>query len=222
MEPSTKETFEQQGYVILKQLYTPEEADALKAEAAAIMARHAVDKSGVFLGLTAESPLFKEAARAPELARVLKAIIGSSVMFMNDKLVFKNASTDFGSPWHQDYSYWHGSHKLSVWIALDDADAANGCLRVLPGSHVSAASHDGEVADDNGFIYRLDETDIDASRIVDFPAAKGDAIVFHDLLLHASYPNRSGTDRWALISTYKDGTQPDPEYGWAEAAFELE
>lgn len=219
---TAKEMFEEQGYVILRGLYSPEEADALKAEAAAIMARHGVDKSGVFLGLTAESPLFKEAAQTPELAKALKEIIGSSVVFMNDKLVFKNASTDFGSPWHQDYSYWHGSHKLSVWIALDDADESNGCLRILPGSHAETASHNGEVADDNGFIYRLNEADIDAARIVDCPAAKGDAIVFHDLLLHASYPNRSGADRWALISTYKDGTQPDPEYGWAKAAFVLE
>lgn len=222
MAASMKEQFEQHGYVVLKQLYSPDEADALKAEAAAIVSRHQVDKSGVFLGLTAESPLFKEAAQAPELVRALKAVIGESVVFMSDKVVFKNASTDFGSPWHQDYSYWHGSHKYSVWIALDDANPDNGCLRVIPGSHRSTVSHDGEASDGHGFDHRLNEADIDAAQVVDFPASKGDALVFHDLLLHASYPNRSGADRWALISTYKDGSQPDPEYSWASAAFALE
>ncbi|RED64411.1 phytanoyl-CoA dioxygenase family protein [Cohnella phaseoli] len=221
MTAAFKEEFENQGYVILKGLYTTEEAHRLKEEAAAILARHDVHQSGVFLGLTAESPLFKEAARTPRLAQALKEIVGDSVVFLSDKLVFKNASTDFGSPWHQDYSYWRGSHKLSVWIALDDANPANGCLRIVPGSHLSTASHDGQVTDDLGFVHRLDEKDIDPSQIVDLPASKGDAIVFHDLLLHASYPNTSGADRWALISTYKDGTQPDPDYSWAKAAFAL-
>ncbi|SDX57013.1 phytanoyl-CoA dioxygenase family protein [Paenibacillus sp. CF384] len=221
MTAAMKEEFDRQGYFILKQLYSQEEVQALKAEAAEILARHDVDRSGVFLGLTSESELFKEAAQSPALTRALKAIIGDYVLFMNDKVVFKNASTDFGSPWHQDYSYWHGSHKFSVWIALDDATPANGCLRVLPGSHRSTISHDGDAADNNGFVHRLNEDQIDASQVVDFTATKGDAIVFHDLLLHASYSNTSGADRWALISTYKDGTQPDPEYPWAKAAFAL-
>ncbi|SFT26927.1 phytanoyl-CoA dioxygenase family protein [Paenibacillus sp. BC26] len=221
MTEAMKEEFDRQGYFILKQLYSQDEVQALKAEAARILAKHDVDQSGVFLGLAAESELFKEAARTPELTRALKAIIGDAVLFMNDKVVFKNASTDFGSPWHQDYSYWHGSHKFSVWIALDDATAANGCLRVLPGSHRSTVSHDGDASDNHGFIHRLNEEQIDASQVVDFEASKGDAIVFHDLLLHASYSNTSGADRWALISTYKDGTQPDPEYPWAKAAFAL-
>ncbi len=221
MTATFKEEFENQGYVILKGLYTTEETRRLKEEAAAILARHDVHQSGVFLGLTAESPLFKEAARTPRLAQALKEIVGDSVVFLSDKLVFKNASTDFGSPWHQDYSYWHGSHKLSVWIALDDADPANGCLRIVPGSHLSTVSHDGQATDDLGFVHRLDEKDIDPALIVDLPTSTGDAIVFHDLLLHASYPNTSGADRWALISTYKDGTQPDPDYSWAKAAFAL-
>lgn len=161
MTATFKEEFENQGYVILKGLYTTEETRRLKEEAAAILARHDVHQSGVFLGLTAESPLFKEAARTPRLAQALKEIVGDSVVFLSDKLVFKNASTDFGSPWHQDYSYWHGSHKLSVWIALDEADPANGCLRIVPGSHLSTVSHDGQATDDLGFVHRLDEKDID-------------------------------------------------------------
>ena len=38
-------------------------------------------------------------------------------------LIFKNHQIGFESPWHQDWHYWHGSHKLSVWIATGDGDA---------------------------------------------------------------------------------------------------
>lgn len=222
MAVSVAEAFQKNGYIVLKSLYTQEEVKRLKEEAAAVMSRPPDDKIGVFLGLAPVSELFKQAAAAPALADTLKAIIGPQVRFLNDKLVLKNAETDFGSPWHQDYPYWHGSHKLSVWIALDDANPDNGCLRVVPGSHLQGSiDHDGDASDGKGFVNRLTETAIDPSQVVDLPAASGDAIVFHDLLLHSSYPNRTGADRWALISTYKDGTQPDPEYAWAKAAFDL-
>lgn len=221
MLASYKEYFVKNGFVLIKHLFTPEEAEELKREAAAVMAKNGVaNQVGVFLGFASESSLFKEAARKPALTNVLKEIIGDYVIFLNDKIVFKNASTDFGSPWHQDYPYWNGSHKYSVWIALDDATRENGCLRVIPGSHLTGViNHDGKAADDKGFESRLNETDVDKTKIVDLQVSRGDAIVFHDLLIHASYPNTSGTDRWALISTYKDGTKEDPVYPWAKAAF---
>jgi phytanoyl-CoA hydroxylase len=79
--------------------------------------------------------------------------------------------------------------------------------------------HGAESSDGHGFNNRLHPKDIDEDKVIDLPAMQGDAIIFHDLLYHASYPNISGADRWALISTYKDGNQEDPEYNWASAAF---
>lgn len=223
MPASCKENFVKDGFVVVKQLFTPEEAEELKHEASAIMSKHGVEEDnsiGVFLGFVSESSLFKEAAAKSALVDVLKEVVGDYVIFLNDKMVFKNASTDYGSPWHQDHPYWNGSHKYSVWIALDDATKENGCLRVIPGSHLTGIIlHDGEATDGKGFANRLNEAAIDETKIVDLQVSRGDAVVFHDLLIHASYPNKSGADRWALISTYKDGTQEDPEYPWANAAF---
>jgi hypothetical protein len=221
--PSYKEEFEQNGYVILRNLFTREEVRTMKEEAAAILQKFGWhDRSGVYLGMAKNSDVFKQAAQAPGLVPALKEIIGDYVIFMNDKLVLKDAATDFGSPWHQDYPYWFGSNKYSVWIALDKATKENGCLRVLPGSHKFGSMDHRNVEDsDHGFVYRLREEDIDPSAVVDFEAEAGDALIFHDLLYHASYPNTSGSDRWALISTYKDGHQPDPEYSWMQAPFVL-
>lgn len=217
-----KEQFQRIGYYTIKGLFTEEEVGMYKEAAREIMRQKDVRKEGVYLGMTAASPVFRQAVAHPTLVAALKQIIGEQVVFMNDKLVFKDASVDFGSPWHQDYPYWKGSHKISVWIALDDASPENGCLRVVPGSHLlGAVRHDGDASDGLGFQNRLGDADINEQDIVDLAASRGDAIIFHDLLYHASYPNRSGKDRWALISTYKDGTQEDPEYKWATAAFQV-
>lgn len=217
-----KEEFERTGYYIIKGLFTDEEVRMYKEAAREVIKQKDVRKEGVYLGMTAASPIIKKAVAHPVLVDALKQIIGEHVIFMNDKLVSKDASVDFGSPWHQDYPYWKGSHKTSVWIALDDASPENGCLRVVPGSHLKgAAHHGGDASDGLGFTNRLGDEDIAGQDIVDLAAARGDAIIFHDLLYHASYPNSSGKDRWALISTYKDGTQEDPEYPWAKAAFQV-
>ncbi len=40
--------------------------------------------------------------------------------------------------WHQDASFWPltPSKTVTVWLAIDDADEANGAMQVIPGSHV--------------------------------------------------------------------------------------
>ena len=53
----------------------------------------------------------------------------------------KPAGTGKSVPYHQDGPYWPivPLRACSAWIALDDADAANGALRVLPGTHAAGA-----------------------------------------------------------------------------------
>ena len=140
----------------------------------------------------------------------------SQCRILSDKAVFKNHEEDFGTPWHQDWSYWYGSHKVSVWVALDDVTPENGCLRLVPGSHLAAVNHDGAVEDDHGFAHRI-------MRGADPRGSRGGCasrgrrrVIFHDLTLHASHNNTSGKDRWVWIPTYRDARAEDPEYEWAQ------
>lgn len=226
MDNSLKE-FNENGFVVVEGLFSRQAVVVFKQEIERVLAEQEkrgllgnTKKDGVFVGLAANSKTFKEAAKNGKLVQQLKNIIGEDVVFLSDKVVFKNQKTVFASPWHQDWPYWGGSHKYSVWIALDDATVDNGCLKVIPGSHkLGVLLHAGDASDKLGFTNRLRPEDIDESKAVNVEVSAGDAIIFHDLLLHASNPNRSGNDRWALISTYKDGTQSDPDYEWAVASF---
>ncbi|MFD1675544.1 phytanoyl-CoA dioxygenase family protein [Alicyclobacillus fodiniaquatilis] len=223
-----KQQYESKGYIVASDVFTQEEIRSMKAEIKALLNKKGVfsrendASNGVFVGLSANSDLFKKIAADRRIINVLQNVIGKQIVFLSDKVVFKNATTDFGSPWHQDWPYWKGSHKLSVWVALDDATIKNGCLKVILGSHLRGELlHRGEVHDNFGFINRMNPDDIDDATVVSLPIKAGGAVFFHDLLLHASHPNVSGEDRWALISTYKDGTQPDPSYDWAVASFPI-
>ena len=236
MRESLKTHYERDGYIVLENVFTQEQCGNLKKEVKRILDEVAnrvewesnettgdndPRKNGVFVGLAQNSAVFHELARNETVVDALKQLIGEDIQFLSDKVVFKNASTDFGSPWHQDWPYWKGSHKVSVWIALDPATPVNGCLKVVPGSHKKQIEHNGDAADGKGFTNRIRPDSINESEVKPLPVQAGSAVIFHDLLLHASYANTSGKDRWAIISTYKDNTLEDPVYDWAGAAFDV-
>ncbi len=224
------QSYEQDGFVIVPGLFRAGEMRVLKQEMQRVLDAvrraereagrdgDAIAASGVFVGLAANSPVFQEAAADPRILDVLEAVLAPDLSFLSDKAVFKSDATDFGTPWHQDWAYWRGSHKASVWIPADDATPENGCLKVLPGSHQAFATHDGDTSDGRGFGNRIRRESIDESRAVVAAIEAGGAVFFHDLLLHASYPNTSGTDRWVWIPTYRDARAEEPHYPWAVAA----
>ena len=210
------EEFEEKGFVVCPGMFSEVETDAFKQEIAVLLQTH-THHAGVFVGLAAHSALFRELARDSRLLDALEPILGPDIEFLSDKVVFKSAGTRAGSPWHQDWPYWYGQHKISVWIALDPATPENGCLKMIPGSHRKSVEHDGVAQAGEGFDRRLRPGAVDENQAVVLQCASGDAILFHDLTLHASFPNTSGQDRWSVISTYHNATKPDLEYTWSVA-----
>ena len=107
--------------------------------------------------------------------------------------------------WHQDASYWPltPSKTVTVWLAIDDADRENACMRFIPGSH-----HFGHLT------YRLTEEAEDAvlnqevtdaeqfGAPVDVELRAGEISLHSDLLLHGSEPNRSARRRCGLTLRY--------------------
>jgi len=219
-----KTQFARDGFVIVENLFSPLEMTNAKNEVRRILDEHkaktgAYPKNGVHVGLTVASAHFRGLNADPRIVDMLEECVSPNLEFWSDKIVFKSAGVDFGSPWHQDWPYWHGANKFSVWLALDDATRENGCLRVIPGSHKTKANHGGEDKEGIGFTNRMRPEDVDESKAIDVPLQAGGAILFHDLLLHSSYKNQSGKDRWAMISTYRDASQDDLCYPFATGAF---
>ena len=215
--------FLRDGFVIAPNLFTRSEVQRLKLECIDILEAVKAETGtvaghGVYVGLAARSPVFQTAVADARILDILEGIFAPDIEFLSDKMVFKSQTMTFASPWHQDWSYWHGAHKLSLWVALDDATVENGCLKLFPGSHKSAIVHDGVANDGNGFGNRLRPGAVDESCAVTAEIAAGGAVFFHDLTLHASHPNISGKERWVWIPTYRDAKAEDNDYPWAVAA----
>jgi ectoine hydroxylase len=160
-------------------------------------------------------------AHCERLVRSGETLLGGEVYHYHSKMILKDAKVGGAWAWHQDYGYWYENGVLfpnlcSVFVAVDPATRANGCLQVLRGSH-----HMGRI----NHIKAGDQTGADPERVAAASAEleliyvemnPGDALFFHANLLHRSDQNRSENDRWALVccynarsnSPYKPGKYP--------------
>ena len=211
--------YKEAGFIVVPNLFSNDEAvqwkEALKQRVAE---EHKLDEpSGVCVLMPHRMDLYTSSkVQDARVVRILEQLIGLNIEFISVKAVFKNEKTNFNSPWHQDWVYWQGTNKISVWIALDDADVEDGCLRMAPGSYHRLAEM--KIVDDGtGFNRRVDEDELKEYTIVPLPVRRGDAIFFHDLTLHDSYPNISGKDRWCAIATYRDASLTDSSTVWQTA-----
>jgi ectoine hydroxylase-related dioxygenase (phytanoyl-CoA dioxygenase family) len=107
--------------------------------------------------------------------------------------------------WHQDCSYWPltPAKTVTVWLAIDDADPANGCMEVYEGSHTFGLIdfEASEAADQNV----LDQSVKEPQRYGRHRATSlkaGQISIHSDLLVHGSSPNDSDRRRCGLTLRY--------------------
>ena len=213
------DAYQRDGYIVLPSLFNVEDVSLWKAKLQKKLAtENRLDEpSGVRVWMRDEmDPVTAANVQSAPLIQALTQLIGPEIEFLSVKAVFKNAKTSFNSPWHQDWHYWQGSPKISVWIALDDATPENGCLRLVPGSHRSVVEME-DIDDGKGFNRRIHEEALMDRPIETVPIAAGDAIFFHDLALHASCPNINGQDRWTTIATYRSSREVDESTVWQKS-----
>ena len=70
---------------------------------------------------------------------MIEKLIGASPLFHSDQLFFKPPRHGSPKAYHQDNAYFlmhPDDHVITAWIALDDVDEENGCLRYIDGSHL--------------------------------------------------------------------------------------
>lgn len=101
--------------------------------------------------------------------------------------------------WHQDLAYWPATpspETVTLWLALDDTDPSNGCLRFVRGSHLEADLRphrplSGDRDESHTLVADVEEGD---PAVVEVPLKRGEALAFRERVVHGSGGNAS--DRW--------------------------
>lgn len=142
----------------------------------------------------------KAASEDPALLAVIGRIMGEPAALSQDQAMLKPPRIGREKPWHQDMAYFDYPSETTIvgaWIALDEATPENGCMMVVPGSHLEGPMPHWTRRD-----WQLCDTDVQVGDSVAVPLPPGGCLLFHCLLHHGSPPTRSHRRRWALQFHY--------------------
>ena len=73
----------------------------------------------------------------PGILNVIEQVLGPNIIVHSSSIFCKYPNDPSFVSWHQDGFYYdlNKSKLASAWIALSDSNTANGCMRVVPGTH---------------------------------------------------------------------------------------
>jgi hypothetical protein len=236
VEPTSQNTLENEGFAVvaavlsdtgIAHLHTIMEADHRPITRARRTGRTYGARNLLAI------PAIAEQARAPAIRRLIEPIVGSNAIAVRALFFDKTPGANWPVLWHQDLTIAVAErHDLPGWgpwsvkagvvhveppcallarmltirLHLDDCDANNGPLRVIPGSH------------------RLGRLTRDAIKAVRASATEqtliadsGSAILMRPLLLHASSPATNPGHRRVIHIEYACGNALPPPLTWASA-----
>ncbi len=156
------------------------------------------------------SQRFLELAMHSPIVDMVAQLIGPDVILWGCHVFCKPASEGFETPWHQDGHYWpiRPLATCTVWVALEPSTRANGCLRVIPGSHQGQVLHPHLHEDRNDLTLnqRMADGTFDENDAVDLELQPGQMSMHDVYMIHGAQANRSTQRRTGVALRFMPGT----------------
>ncbi len=153
---------------------------------------------------------FFDLAMNPDIVDLVAQVLGPDVILWGCHVFCKPASEGYETPWHQDGHYWpiRPLANCTVWVALEPSTRANGCLRVIPGSHAAQVLHPHlhEDRDDLTLNQRMADGSFDPAEAVDLELAPGQMSMHDIYMIHGAEANTSGIRRTGVALRYMPGS----------------
>jgi ectoine hydroxylase-related dioxygenase (phytanoyl-CoA dioxygenase family) len=224
------QSYHEQGYLVVRQVFTGDEIDSLAREAETLFARRELidtrnircrwsDHVGTgecrfdcFDPVIDIGPVCRYFARDARLLDVLRGIYEDEACLFKDKLIFKPPGAK-GYDLHQDYIAWKEFPEsfVTLIVAIDPTDAENGATEVFAGEHAR-----GYLSPRDGDYHQLSPDRVDETRAIPLELAPGDIALFGGCMPHRSAPNRSARWRRQLYLSFNaardGGDQRDAHY----------
>lgn len=147
------------------------------------------------------------------LLNAVEGILGDNILVDGTLVFYKPPRDSSYVSWHQDsvYSGWNLTPSTSAWIALTGSHRANGCMRVIPGSHKDGLLDHSNVRDAFNLLERGEQVKtVDESQAVDVILKPGEMSLHQSTLVHGSNPNVSDEARIGFIVRYVTSRSRNP------------
>ena len=130
-------------------------------------------------------------------------LIGPHVKFHHCKINLKLPGSNTEVGYHQDFGYTPHTNDdvVTALLMLDDMTADNGCLNVVPGSHIGPVH---SLFNDTTFVGVVENSVTQRLRPQEIPiyGDAGSVCLMHTRLVHGSAPNHSPQSRALYICVY--------------------
>ncbi len=141
----------------------------------------------------------------PKILDTVEDILGPDILCWSSRWFIKDKDDGGFVSWHQDVPYWGlnvGENIVTAWVAISPATRANGCMKVIPGSHRSLVPHREGVS--NNLLLRGQEVavSVDESKAVYMELGAGQMSLHHGLMFHGSEENHADERRIGFAIRY--------------------
>jgi len=216
---SLKSDFDQHGYVAVSSFLSAEEIEELQRETARfvevvvptlpseIVYYENKDDPATLKQvqkLYEHDDYFMRLANSETVVGLAETLLGGAVQLQNMQYFNKVPGIGKGTPAHQDGFYFmiKPQEAVTMWLSLGEADASNGAVCYLPGSHKHGMRPHGRTST-LGFSQGITDWSVeDDEAEVQMEAKPGDILVHHSLTVHRASNNNSNRDRKIQKATF--------------------
>ena len=102
--------------------------------------------------------------------------------------------------WHQDGAYWNlqPMEAATLWLAIDYSRPENGCLKMIPGSHLLPLQKLKLTEEVPNMLFSKTDYQVNPEEAVDIILEPGDVSVHNPFIIHGSEANNSPNRRCGL------------------------
>ena len=142
----------------------------------------------------------------PGILDAVESILGEDLIVWSAGLFPKHPGQGTIVGWHQDGTYWNldSQQVVTAWLALSESNAANGCMRVIPGTQEWSIQPHRDTYSETNVLSRGQEveTEFPEDEALDVVLSPGQMSLHHVNLVHGSGPNTSQQQRTGYAIRY--------------------
>ncbi|MBN9121836.1 MAG: phytanoyl-CoA dioxygenase family protein [Planctomycetes bacterium] len=210
LTPEQVERFNRGGYLMPFRIFDDAEVGALRSYFDNLLAKYMSEGKDSYSISSAHLRHGRvwDVLTNPRIVAIVSDLLGSNVVAWGSHFFCKMPGDGKTVSWHQDASYWPltPSKAVTVWLAIDDADRGNACMKYIPGTHVLGHLTYKLSESDPTNVLNQTVPDVEKYGAPVFVELKaGEASLHSDLLLHGSDANTSDRRRCGLTLRYTPG-----------------
>ncbi len=213
LTPDQVAQYASDGYVIFKEpVLAPEKFTGLKNYFEGILADLPEDERPEAMDVPHfMHPKLLEWAFDDAVLDLVEPIVGPNIALYSSHFICKPKGNGKRVPWHEDSAYWKGRitpmEVCTVWLAIDPSTRLNGCMKVIPRTHVEGqkgySDYDAVNPEQNVFASEIKASQRDDSKAAYIELDANECSLHDARVMHASEPNTSSIRRcgWTMRFT---------------------